>query len=98
MPLLVIRGLNPQENVINSLDVKDFFAQVVAYLKPIAEKQGRKLAIVIDGASGCAATNRPVLFKHLEEQKSTLKPVILKPNKNTDFNGYNITHTCFLLK
>ncbi|MBI5004110.1 hypothetical protein HZC00_03380 [Candidatus Kaiserbacteria bacterium] len=96
-PLLVIRGLNPIQNVINQLDVKDFYTAVTDYLKTIAERQDRKLAIVIDDHSGGSATNRPVLFSYLEQLKPTLQKVRLKSEKDTTFNDYNIVNDCYFV-
>lgn len=95
-PLLVIRGLNPQQNVINSLQPKDFLDQVFAYLRPLAEKMGRKLAIVIDDHSGGSGTNRPVLFTHLSWRKARMQPVRLASSQDTSFNNYNITNVTYL--
>jgi len=96
-PLLVIRGLNPQENMINDTDVNDFYQKLTDYLKQIAKKAGRKLAIVIDEA-GEASTNRPFLFSYLENLKKGLKPVKLKSNKDTNFNGYDIRNDSYLVE
>jgi len=97
-PLLVIRGLNPQENVINELDTNDYYEHLTEYLKPIAKKLERKLAIVIDDHSGGSATNRLALFKSLETMKQKLKAVKLKSNKDTKFNGYDIRSDCYLVE
>jgi hypothetical protein len=96
-PLLVIRGLNPQENIINQLSVEDFYEQLVAYLKPIAEKQGRKLAITIDYHSGGSGTNRPTLFAFLDELRDKLEKVYLKSYEDTEFNGYDIKNDVYLI-
>lgn len=97
--LLVIRGFNPIENLINSLSVKDFFNKTIKYLKDLAEKDQRKLAIVIDGKSGGSATNRMVLASHLDEIVKKVKPVELKSDKDTTFNGpsHNIVNNTYLL-
>ena len=89
-PLLVIRGLNPIENVINSLNVEDFYRKFTDYIAQIAEKTGRQLAIVIDDHSGGSASNRPALFELLSEKKIALQKVKLASEKDTTFNGYNI--------
>jgi hypothetical protein len=89
-PLLVIRGLNPIENVINSLDVEDFYQKFTGYIKQIAERTGRQPAIVIDDHSGGSASNRPALFHLLREKKEALQRVILASGEDTSFNGYNI--------
>lgn len=96
-PLLVIRGFNPIENLINSLSVKDFYDKVVAYVKSLAEKENRKTAIVIDDHSGGSASNRPVLFKYLSELSKTLEAVDLKSEDDTKFNGYNIVRQTYLV-
>lgn len=96
-PLLVIRGLNPQENIINQLSPKDFVDKLTRYLSPLAEKMGRKLAIVIDRRSGGAGTNRPVLFSHLEERRKTLTKLPLASAEDTTFNDYVITDDTYLI-
>jgi hypothetical protein len=96
--LLVIRGFNPIENLINSLSVKDFYNKTIEYLKGLAEKDNRKLSIVIDDHSGGAATNRKVLFSHLSELSKKLKAVDLKSEDDTTFNGYNIVRKTYLVE
>lgn len=96
-PLLVIRGLNPLENVINRLSVRDFVEKTVAYLKQLAEKDGRKLAIIIDDHVSGSCTNRPVLFDYLNNLRPTLTHTELESRKDTKFNGYNITQDAFLI-
>jgi hypothetical protein len=93
-PLLVIRGLNPLENVINQLSVGDFYEQFTNYIKTIAEKTGRKVAIVIDDHSGGSATNRPVLYEYLKSLELKRTSV---PYAETEFNGYDITGVTFLV-
>lgn len=95
--LLIIRGLNPQENIINQLSVKDFYQQLTQYLKPLAQSDGRQLAIVIDGHSGGAATNRPLLFAHLDQIKRGLRPVKLNPAVPTQFNEYKLDGKCYFV-
>ncbi|MCF6276610.1 MAG: hypothetical protein L3J07_02045 [Candidatus Magasanikbacteria bacterium] len=96
--LLIIRGLNPQENLINQLSPEDFYKNFTEYFKEIAEKQGRKLAIVIDDHSGGSGTNRPVLFSFLNKLRSSLKKVKLASDEETEFNGYNIVNDCYLVE
>lgn len=97
-PVLVIRGLNPIQNVIEQLDEEDFFKNFSNYAREIADQRGMKLAVVIDGHSGGSATNRPKLFRHLSEQlKPQLKQVQLADEPITDFNGYNIQENTYLL-
>ena len=94
--LLIIRGLNPVQNVINRLDVAEFYQAVTDYVKDLAEKDGKRAAIVIDGASGMAATNRPVLFNFLRNQATVMKRA--KPGRaSTTFNGYRVDESTYLL-
>jgi hypothetical protein len=94
-PLLIIRGLNPIQNVINRLWVNDFYEKFTAYCKEIAGRSGRELAIVIDDHSGGSSTNRPVLFQYL--RSLGLRKVVLASDEDTEFNGYNITNDTFLI-
>ncbi|HAT74022.1 MAG: hypothetical protein US30_C0008G0028 [Candidatus Moranbacteria bacterium GW2011_GWF2_36_839] len=97
-PLLVIRGLNPTENLINSLDVEDFFEKFIKYAGDIANKSNRKLAIVIDDHSGGASTNRPTLFAYLNNQRNSLSKIGLNSGDDTTFNGYEIVNDCYLVE
>ena len=94
-PLLVIRGLNPIENVINELKVSDFYKKYTEYIKELADRTGRKLAIVIDDHSGGSSTNRPTLFSYLSSLE--LKRVNV-PYDDTEFNGYDITSVTYLVE
>lgn len=97
-PLLVIRGLNPLENVINQLNFEDFFQKLINYLKPIAENQGRKLAVVVDDHYGGSGTNRQTFYKQFfGSLRQKLEPVRLKSKKDTDFNDYDITGETYLV-
>lgn len=93
-PLLVIRGLNPIQNTINELSVEDFYKKFTNYVKSIAQKSGKKVAIVIDGNSGGAATNRPILFNYLSNLNLEKIPVSYS---ETEFNGYDITNNTYLV-
>lgn len=96
-PVLIIRGLNPIENVINQLSVEDFFNKLVSYIKEIAVQDNRKVAVVIDGHSGGAASNRPVMFGYLCKLAPELDKITLLPYPDTTFNGYDISDDCYLL-
>ena len=95
-PLLIIRGLNPQESYINHVDIPDFYNKFTDYVKKLAEREGRKAAIVIDGGSGGAATNRPLLFNYLDGKKNSLTKTKV-PESDTTFNGYDISSNTYLL-
>jgi len=96
--LLIIRGLNPVENVINTLQTEDYFNKITDYLKDIATSMNRKLAIVIDDHSGGSSTNRPVLFEYLKNKSKSMKKVPLASDKDTNFNGYNIVNEVYLVE
>lgn len=97
-PILVIRGLNPIQNVIEQVDPKDFFEKFSEYARGIAEKRGMKLAVVIDDHSGGSTTNRPALFEYLSKQiKPNSKQVVLGHEPVTTFNNYQITQDTYLL-
>ncbi len=96
-PLLIIRGLNPIENVINELLVKDFYQKITDYLKEIANSLGRKLAIVVDDHQGGSGSNRSAVYNFLSENCKKNK-VILASFKDSDFNGYNIVNNCYLVE
>ncbi len=95
--LLVIRGLNPIENVINSLNIEDFYQKFTDYVKRLAERTGRQAAIVIDDHAGGSSTNRPALFNFLKEKKKSLQRVKLASKKDTTFNGYNIVDCTYII-
>ncbi len=95
--LLIIRGLNPIQNVINQLQVEDFLKKFFDYTKGIARDAGRRLAIVIDDHAGGSSTNRPVLFEHLSHLRASLKQVKVVDDETTNFNGYNISDVTYLV-
>lgn len=94
-PLLIIRGLNPIENLINSVSVDSFYKKITEFVTDLAKKAGRQAAIVIDEHSGGAATNRPVLFDYLSKLK--LEKVNLGSNTESKFNNYDINDCTWLL-
>lgn len=86
--VIVLRGTNPIENYINGVKVEDFFDALVSYAKSIAGD--RRVAVVIDGGPGQAATNRPVLHSYLKEVVKDSKTVgdPVKLPQDSTFNGY----------
>lgn len=96
-PILLVRGLNPLETYINHVSVADFYRKFTDWAQGIAAARGRRLAIVIDGRAGGAATNRPVLFGHLAAERRKLTPVQVDPG-DTVFNGYNVTQCAYLVQ
>lgn len=96
-PLLVIRGLNPKENLINALNIPDFFAKFISYARELAERNGRRLAIVIDGHSGGSCTNRPNLYNYISPKRGFLQKVKLKSESDTTINWYPIVDKTFYI-
>jgi hypothetical protein len=96
-PLLVIRGLNPLQNVITQLSPESFYSEIAKYVKELADRTGRKAAIVIDNHAGGSATNRPTLYSHLASQQPQMQQVVLAGQEGTTFNGYNIVNNTYLI-
>lgn len=96
-PLLVIRGVNPLQNVITQLDSKSFMNELTDYVEEIATTLGRKPAIVIDDHSGGSATNRPSLYDYMVSVRPQLQQVQLASADDTTFNNYNIVRNTYLL-
>ena len=90
--ILIIRGLNPIENVINQVSEDSFYTQVTEYVKEIAEKDGRIATIAIDDHSGGYGTNRPSLHAYLSKKKADLRllPLGADAAGETTFNDYNL--------
>jgi len=96
-PLLVIRGLNPLENVINHVSAPQFFDEFVNWARVIARERGRDLAIVIDDHSGGSGTNRPVLHSHMYDVVRRGLNKAHPKESDTTFNSYNVTDNTYLL-
>ena len=90
--VLIVRGLNPTQSIINNLSIPDFFDKFKEYVKGIAKKDNRKVLLVVDDHSGGAGSNRPNLFEHMSSLNYPL--VRLKSSEDTEFNGYDITNMC----
>ena len=87
----------PRENFIRQVKVENYYNQLISYLKVIARRRGRKLAIVIDGRAGSAATNRPQIFDHLISKRRRMRKVKLRSDKDTNFNNYDIRDSVYLV-
>jgi hypothetical protein len=88
--VLIIRGFNPIENFVMDTDIDKFVSEFVDYIKSIAGN--RKVAIVLDSASGGALTNRPELHKFLiKKYFDNSKQPLKLDTKKTTFNGYTLT-------
>lgn len=95
--LLIIRGINPIQNLINELDALDFLGKYLTYAEATAQRAGRKLAIVIDHCGG-ASTNRPTLFNAISllHGRGRLTEVSV-PEEQVRFNNYDLEGSVFLV-
>ncbi|MFA4845125.1 MAG: hypothetical protein WC654_01025 [Patescibacteria group bacterium] len=95
--LIVIRGLNPIENVATTVDVADFFNKLTVYLKPIVQARGCRLAVVVDGHRGGSASNRESVYSFLSQSAQHWQNVPLASKEDTEYNGYDITNVTYLV-
>ncbi len=93
-PLLIVRALNPLENVITQLNPEKFVQAYLAYAGDVARQTNRRLAVVIDGCRH-GATNRLLIAQYLESIRGSLKPVSLRDPKSVVFNGYDLTNKTY---
>lgn len=96
-PLLIIRGLNPIQNVITQLQPEDFFNQFAAYVQDLADESGRRVAVAIDDHSGGFGTNRPDLQLHMADLRTKLPKVSIKDPEKAIFNTYDIRNAIYLV-
>jgi hypothetical protein len=94
--LMIVRALNPLENVLAEISAESFVEELFAYLKKVAKKRGSKLAVVIDHQGG-ASTNRGKIFDFLSS-KYKEKRVALKNPKEVYFNEYDLSEVTYLVK
>jgi len=96
--VMIVRGFNPQENIINQLQVEDFFEKTMDYLEEIARAKGvKKIIMPIGQRSGGSMTNRPAVATYLQKYKDAQK-VTLASEPETEFNGYDILNSCRLIR
>ncbi len=72
--VLIIRGLNPLDSLLNKVDIDDLYIKIKEYVSKIAKDDERTPLIVIDDHSGGSSTNRPRLY-------SLAHFIDAKPNK-----------------
>lgn len=94
--VLLLRGVNPRQNYINTVDSKEFFNAITDYLVKTAHKRGMIPAVVIDDHQGGAGTNRPALYRTMAKMKKDLT-IIPVNGRTTFFNGYDVTDCSFRL-
>lgn len=94
-PVLVMRALNPIENVINKLSAESFYATFVQYVKSIAARKGMRVGVTIDDRVGGSSTNRPLLFDFLAKKRDqTLRPIPVD-RASSLFNGFDISNVVY---
>jgi len=93
---LVIRGLNPIQNITSKVDINSFYETVVQYVTEIAVARNMHVGIVIDTHSGGSGTNRPELHAHMLDKKKYMKQLNI-PTEDTTFNGYRIGNKVFAI-
>ena len=96
-PLIVIRGLNPIENVATRINVADFFKKLTDYLRPIADARGCELTVVVDDHRGGSASNRAAVFGFLSRATESWVKIRLASKKDTYFNEYDIKGDTYLV-
>jgi hypothetical protein len=89
-PILIMRGINPIQNLITKLSAEDFYLAFKEYCRGIADAQGRRLVVVIDDHSGGSTTNRPDLYQYLDTLRSQLQPLNARDTRAVTFNGYTL--------
>lgn len=95
---MVIRGFNPKQNIITGLNPGSFFENFVdSYLMPICRAKGVELILApIDNSAGL--TNRPTIEQYLVEKYSADEAEKAVLDKKIDFNGYDITNSCRVVR
>ncbi|MFA9288400.1 MAG: hypothetical protein ACEQSA_00780 [Weeksellaceae bacterium] len=90
--ILILRGDNPQQTFINSIDLESYHQAILERAKEIARKKHCKIAIALGTSSGQATTNRPAYFQYLHDTYANHQVVNLNQSGDNTFNGY-VIHT-----
>jgi hypothetical protein len=96
--VLIVRGLNPLQNVITQLDAGDFSEKFLEWLEPRARAWGATKIMLPWGGAGGFQTNRPGLNLYLCERYKDAPVVTLKRSLDVLFNGYDITQECRVIR
>ncbi len=84
-PVLIIRGINPIQNIITHLDASSFVQEFLAYIAPIARQRGATKILAPLETVG-ALTNRPTLNAALRNEFSN--NTVVQLDQPMTFNGY----------
>ena len=94
--ILIIRGLNPRNDLINNLDTVDFYNKFMEYAHGIAVGMNAELVLALEIQSGSCKTNRPALFETMNSYPKGESVVPLEiEDKPTKFNGYDISNKLY---
>ena len=104
--ILIIRGLNPRNDLINNVDTVDFYNKFMEYAHGIAVGMNAELVLALDDHSGGCTTNRPALFETMYSYPKGESVIPLRSNINLQslmdmtyrINYINISHFLFQLK
>jgi hypothetical protein len=94
--VLVLRGTNPTENYINTIEASGFYDAITDYVKETAKNRGMVPAIVIDGGRGGSATNREALYSEMALRRAEMRNILVD-DTTTRFNNYDITQCTYRL-
>ncbi len=94
--VLVLRGTNPTENYINTVEASGFYDVITDYVRETAKKRGMIPAVVIDEVTTGASTNRSVLRSEMLLRKAEMTRIEVD-NTTTYFNGRRITEHTYRL-
>ncbi len=93
---LIIRGFNPKQNVLATVNAGDFLEQFIdEVLVPVAQRLG-VTKIVAPVLNKQALSNRPEINEHFDQKYRKANRV--KLDKEVAFNGYNITNACVVVR
>ncbi len=90
---VVIRGINPRENVIRKLSAEDFFERTVDVVEKWAKARGIDYIVAPFGSSG-ALSNRPTINSYVSSKYQGTVAL----GEEVNFNGYDITNGVLVVR
>jgi hypothetical protein len=94
--ILIIRGLNPKQSIIDGLDAESFVKQYIHFVRTIAKSTESKLCIVFDDC-GKASTNRPTVYFAIKKIINPMKKAKLENPDEVEFNEYPIINDIYYI-
>jgi len=92
---IIIRGVDPKQNLITQFTSKSFWQSLLNYVESICRKRKIK-KILLPLHNQQALTNRPSLGGYLDVEYEAAPRVVL--DKPCNFNGYGITDACVVVR